>query len=66
MTECEKQLPYYRNLVKLLLVFGARSQEIRLSTWAEWGFELSLWTVPKAHSKTSEKITRPIPEDMKP
>lgn len=64
-TEGTKLLPYYAKLVRLLIIFGARSQEIRLSTWAEWDFNEMLWTVPKAHSKTSERIIRPIPEALK-
>lgn len=55
---------YYRDLLKLLIVFGARTQEIRLSTWAEWDFEEMLWTVPKAHSKSGDKILRPIPTEI--
>lgn len=56
---------YYRHLIWLLIVFGARSQEIRLSTWNEWDFEKNIWTVPKANSKTSELILRPIPSKLK-
>ncbi|MFM2588624.1 tyrosine-type recombinase/integrase [Vibrio sp. TBV020] len=66
MTSCEKHLPYYRNLIRLLVVFGARTQEVRLSKWSEWNFEQRLWTVPKAHSKTNDKIVRPIPESLAP
>ncbi|OBT08044.1 hypothetical protein A9267_09975 [Shewanella sp. UCD-FRSSP16_17] len=57
---------YYSNLIWLLIVFGARSQEIRLSTWKEWDFEKGLWTVPKANSKTAELIIRPIPKSLYP
>ncbi|KLV09716.1 site-specific integrase [Photobacterium ganghwense] len=62
----ERYLPYYRNLIRLLMVFGARTQEVRLSKWDEWDFERLVWTVPKSHSKTKNKITRPIPEQLKP
>lgn len=61
-----KGQPYYRTLVRLLLIFGARSQELRLSTWAEWDMANWLWTVPAAHSKTGKQIVRPIPEDLVP
>ncbi|MCL1143695.1 tyrosine-type recombinase/integrase [Shewanella gaetbuli] len=57
---------YYSNLIWLLIVFGARTQEVRLSTWKEWDFEKGLWTVPKANSKTAELIIRPIPKSMYP
>ena len=56
---------YYKNLVRLLVIFGCRTLEIRLSTWGEWDFSENLWTVPKAHSKTGEKIYRPIPTELK-
>lgn len=55
---------YYRNLLRLLITFGARTQEVRLSTWAEWDFNEMIWTVPKAHSKGGEKILRPIPQHL--
>lgn len=54
-------LPYYVKLIKLLLVFGSRTQEIRLSKWDEWDFDEGLWTVPVSHSKCRNKIIRPIP-----
>ncbi len=59
-----KTLPYYRALIRLLLIFGARSQELRLSTWAEWDLANWLWTVPAEHSKTGKQIIRPIPEGL--
>lgn len=57
---------YYRSLVCLVLVFGCRSQELRLSTVKEWDLESKLWTVPEEHSKTGKKIIRPIPERVMP
>ncbi|MBW8186569.1 tyrosine-type recombinase/integrase [Shewanella nanhaiensis] len=59
-------LPYYRSLLKILIVFGARTQEVRLSKCYEWDLEQQLWTVPKENSKTSDKIVRPIPDDILP
>ncbi|WP_445946217.1 tyrosine-type recombinase/integrase [Shewanella sp.] len=57
---------YMRYLCQLLIVFGARTQELRLSTFDEWDLERDLWTVPKAHSKTNKIIIRPIPVKVKP
>lgn len=54
--------PYHAKLIKLLLVFGCRTHEIRVSTWKEWDFNEMIWTVPAANSKTGVKIIRPIPE----
>ncbi|MDE9570786.1 tyrosine-type recombinase/integrase [Xenorhabdus bovienii] len=59
-------LPYYSNLLRVLIVFGCRSQEVRLSKLSEWDFDSMLWTVPKENSKSGEKIIRPIPECLKP
>ena len=59
-------LPYYHNILKILLVFGSRTQEVRLSTWSEWDFKTGYWTVPKAHTKTGAAIIRPIPDALYP
>jgi len=67
--QASKQLkfkPYYAAILRLLVVFGCRSQEARLSTWAEWDLKKWVWTVPKEHSKGGTKILRPVPEAMRP
>lgn len=58
--------PYYANLLRLLVVFGCRTQEVRLSTWDEWDLKRWLWTVPREHSKGGEKIVRPVPTAVRP
>lgn len=58
--------PYYASLLRLLVVFGCRSQEVRLSTWDEWDFKRWLWTVPREHSKGGERIIRPVPDELRP
>ncbi|KAB8311959.1 site-specific integrase [Erwinia endophytica] len=58
--------PYYTSLLRLLMVFGCRSQEPRLSAWTEWDLTKWIWTVPKEHSKGGNRIIRPIPDAMKP
>lgn len=66
---------YYRNLVTLLISFGCRTQEVRLSKVREWDLDNMLWTVPAEHNKTRDKdqakgesgeIMRPIPSALKP
>lgn len=64
-TETDKYWPYYSHLLRILIVFGCRSHEARLSQWNEWDFENWLWTVPREHTKTDEKIIRPVPENMR-
>ena len=58
--------PYYKNLIYLLLVFGARTVEVRLSELSEWNLDDKIWTVPEEHSKTGERIIRPIPDSIIP
>ncbi|WP_318470764.1 tyrosine-type recombinase/integrase [Photobacterium leiognathi] len=58
--------PYYQNLLKILIIFGSRTQEIRLSVWGEWDFKTGYWTVPKEHTKTGAAIIRPIPDELIP
>lgn len=65
-TFSDDQQPYYSRLLKLLVLFGARTMEVRLSHWTEWDFTSWIWTVPKEHSKTREKIVRSIPEAIRP
>ncbi|WP_172590761.1 tyrosine-type recombinase/integrase [Shewanella xiamenensis] len=57
---------YMRYLCQFLIIFGARTQELRLSTFDEWDLERGIWTVPKAHSKTDKIIIRPIPAKVRP
>lgn len=57
---------YYKNLIHLLIVFGCRTQELRLSKLSEWDLQEMIWTVPKSNSKTGNEIKRPIPGDIKP
>ncbi|ORT50715.1 hypothetical protein ST37_08330 [Vibrio sp. qd031] len=56
---------YYKNLIHLLVVFGCRTQELRLSKVSEWDLEEMIWTTPKANSKTGQEIKRPIPQSIK-
>ncbi|MEZ8580093.1 tyrosine-type recombinase/integrase [Vibrio splendidus] len=64
-TKDTKRTLYYRNLLQLLIVFGCRTQELRLSTKDEWDMKRMVWSVPKVHSKTGSIILRPIPESMR-
>lgn len=57
---------YYSSLLRLLVVFGCRTKELRLSRVKEWDCREWVWTVPKEHSKGGVKIVRPIPEAIRP
>lgn len=70
-----KMQPYYRHLLTLLISFGCRTQELRLSKVGEWDLDKMLWIVPAEHNKTrlkdqakgeSGEIMRPVPTALKP
>ncbi|MCK8078334.1 site-specific integrase [Vibrio sp. 1CM2L] len=65
-THDERQNSYYTGLIRLLVVFGCRSQELRLSKVSEWDLDTMVWTTPKENSKTNVEIARPIPEQVRP
>ena len=41
-----------KNAIKIILLVGVRTAELRLATFDEIDFERSLWTIPAEHSKT--------------
>ena len=41
-----------KNAIKIILLTGVRTAELRLATFNEFDFEQSLWTIPAEHSKT--------------
>ncbi|EGO4137974.1 site-specific integrase [Escherichia coli] len=53
-------------MFKILIVFGCRTHEARVSRWDEWDLHRWTWTVPKEHSKNKEKIIRPVPVNLRP
>lgn len=40
-----------KNAIKIILLTGVRTAELRLAQWNEFNFEESLWTIPAEHSK---------------
>ncbi len=40
-----------RTAIKMILLTGVRTAEIRLAKWREFDFENSLWTIPPEHTK---------------
>jgi integrase len=53
-------------LHQMLMLWGARNSELRLSERQEFDLEEGVWTVPKEHSKMNNVIRRPIFEQIKP
>ena len=41
-----------KSALKIILLTGVRTAELRLATWEEFNWEQSLWTIPAEHSKT--------------
>jgi integrase len=44
--------PHFRLALKILLLTGVRSGELRLARWEHVDFDKAVWTVPKEHQKT--------------
>ncbi|EAW3106083.1 site-specific integrase [Salmonella enterica] len=57
--------PGYRKVLTILLVFGCRCNEVKLSRLNEWDLDNWIWTVPKEHSKNGCEIIRPIPPQLR-
>lgn len=53
-------------LHQMLMLWGARLSELRLSERSEFDLREKIWTVPKEHSKTGREIRRPIFTQMEP
>ncbi|EEC8713831.1 site-specific integrase [Escherichia coli] len=59
--------PYYADLMRLLIVFGCRTAEARLSRIEEWDTDKWIWTVPEAHNaKGGIPVRRPVPDAIRP
>lgn len=41
-----------KNALKIILLTGIRTSEIRLAKWSEFNFENALWTIPTENTKT--------------
>lgn len=64
-TDSDDQQPYYSRLLKMLVLLVRERWKFAFR-WSEWDFTSWIWTVPKEHSKTREKIVRSIPEAIRP
>jgi len=43
--------PQIKIAIKIILLTGVRTSELRLAKWGEFNFDNSLWIVPAANSK---------------
>lgn len=62
ITALRRKPSYGRLALELLILTGARSQEIRLATWAEFDLEGRIWAVPADHMKRGKAHIVPLSE----
>jgi integrase len=60
ITALRRKPSFGRLALDLLILTGARSQEVRLATWAEFDFEGRLWTIPADHMKRGKAHMVPL------
>lgn len=60
MVALRRKPSFGRLALDLLILTGARSQEVRLATWAEFDFEGRLWTIPADHMKRGKAHMVPL------
>ncbi|MFO9347315.1 tyrosine-type recombinase/integrase [Legionella qingyii] len=53
------------NAIKILLLTGVRTGELRVAKWKEFDFENSLWTIPAANTKTGITMRVHLTEPVK-
>jgi integrase len=63
ITALRRKPSYGRLALELLILTGARSQEVRLATWAEFDFEGRLWTIPADHMKRGKAHMVPLSDE---
>lgn len=60
ITALRRKPSFGRLALELLILTGARSQEVRLATWAEFDLEGHVWTVPADHMKRGKAHIVPL------
>ena len=60
ITALRRKPSYGRLTLELLILTGARSQEVRLATWAEFDLEGRLWTIRADHMKRGKAHMVPL------
>lgn len=60
MVALRRKPSFGRLALDLLILTGARSQEVRLATWAEFDLKGRLWTVPADHMKRGKAHMVPL------
>lgn len=60
ITALRRRPSFGRLALELLILTGARSQEVRLATWPEFDFDAKLWTIPADHMKRGKAHIVPL------
>jgi integrase len=55
-TDSDDQQPYYSRLLKMLVLFGARTMEVRLSRWSEWDMDAWSGQFPKSTARAARRL----------
>lgn len=63
VTALRRKPSFGRLALKLLILTGVRSQEVRLATWAEFDLESCLWIIPAEHMKRSKAHIVPLSDE---
>ena len=63
ITALRRKPSFGRLALDLLILTGARSQEVRLATWAEFDLEGRLWTIPADHMKRGKAHMVPLSDE---
>jgi len=63
ITALRRKPSFGRLALELLILSGARSQEVRLATWAEFDLETRLWMIPAEHMKRSKAHIVPLSDE---
>ena len=62
--DCKMFLPT-KSAIKIIILTGVRTAEIRLSKWSEFDFENSLWTIPPENTKGGITVKIHISDQLK-
>ena len=54
-----------KNALKILLLTGVRSGELRIAEWSEFDFDNSLWIIPASHTKINVTMRVHLAEPVK-
>lgn len=54
-----------KEAIKIIILTGVRTAEIRLATWSEFNFQQSIWIIPPLHTKTAMTMKIHLSSEVK-